>query len=71
MVSRTESWFEATDQMSVIVNEGNDRKMHHLRELGIAAVVSATGASSTIPNVARITVDGSRGDVIIHGECQP
>jgi phosphohistidine swiveling domain-containing protein len=37
------------------------------RELGIPAVVSATGASSTIPDGARITVDGSRGVVIVHG----
>ncbi len=36
------------------------------RELGIPAVVSATGASSTIPDGAWITVDGSRGTVTIH-----
>jgi pyruvate,water dikinase len=38
------------------------------RELGIPAVVSATGASSTIPDGARITVDGSRGVVVVHGD---
>ena len=38
------------------------------RELGIPAVVSATGASSTIPDGARITVDGSRGVVTVHGD---
>ncbi len=32
------------------------------RELGIPAVVSATGASTTIPDGARVTVDGSTGD---------
>jgi pyruvate,water dikinase len=37
------------------------------RELGIPAVVSATGASSTIPDGARVTVDGSRGVVTVHG----
>ena len=37
------------------------------RELGIPAVVSATGASSTIPDGARITVDGSQGVVTVHG----
>ncbi len=36
------------------------------RELGIPAVVSATGASSTIPNGALVTVDGSTGIVTIH-----
>ncbi len=41
------------------------------RELGIPAVVSATGASSTIPDGARITVDGSRGIVIVHEACRP
>jgi phosphohistidine swiveling domain-containing protein len=38
------------------------------RELGIPAVVSATGASSTIPDGARITVDGSRGVVTVHDD---
>jgi pyruvate,water dikinase len=38
------------------------------RELGIPAVVSATGASSTIPDGARVTVDGTRGVVTVHGE---
>jgi rifampicin phosphotransferase len=37
------------------------------RELGIPAVVSATDASATIPNGATVTVDGSRGLVIVHG----
>ena len=37
------------------------------RELGIPAVVSATGASATIPNGARVTVDGSTGLVTVHG----
>ncbi len=37
------------------------------RELGIPAVVSATGASATIPNGARVTVDGSTGVVTVHG----
>ena len=36
------------------------------RELGIPAVVSATGASATIPNGALVTVDGSTGIVTIH-----
>jgi pyruvate,water dikinase len=35
------------------------------RELGIPAVVSVTGASSTIPDGARLMVDGSRGVVIV------
>jgi pyruvate,water dikinase len=37
------------------------------RELGIPAVVSATGASATIPDGALVTVDGSTGLVTIHG----
>jgi phosphoenolpyruvate synthase/pyruvate phosphate dikinase len=36
------------------------------RELGIPAVVSATGASATIPDGALVTVDGSTGIVTIH-----
>jgi phosphohistidine swiveling domain-containing protein len=36
------------------------------RELGIPAVVSATGASSTIPDGALVTVDGSTGRVTVH-----
>lgn len=36
------------------------------RELGIPAVVSATGASQTIPDGARLTVDGSSGLVTVH-----
>lgn len=36
------------------------------RELGIPAVVSATGASTTIPDGAWITVDGSAGTVVVH-----
>jgi phosphohistidine swiveling domain-containing protein len=36
------------------------------RELGIPAVVSVTGASTTIPDGARITVDGSAGTVTVH-----
>ena len=36
------------------------------RELGIPAVVSATGASQTIPNGAMITVDGTNGTVTVH-----
>lgn len=36
------------------------------RELGIPAVVSATGASTTIPDGARVTVNGSTGLVTIH-----
>jgi pyruvate,water dikinase len=38
------------------------------RELGIPAVVSATGASTTIPDGALVTVDGSTGVVTIHGD---
>jgi phosphohistidine swiveling domain-containing protein len=38
------------------------------RELGIPAVVSATGASATIPDGAQVTVDGSRGVVTIHDD---
>lgn len=37
------------------------------RELGIPAVVSATGASTTIPDGALVTVDGSTGTVTVHG----
>lgn len=37
------------------------------RELGIPAVVSATGASQTIPDGALVTVDGSSGTVTVHG----
>jgi rifampicin phosphotransferase len=37
------------------------------RELGIPAVVSATGASQTIPDGALVTVDGSAGTVTVHG----
>ncbi len=37
------------------------------RELGIPAVVSATGASTSIADGAMITVDGSRGTVTVHG----
>jgi len=40
------------------------------RELGIPAVVSATGASTTIPDGARVTVDGSTGIVTIHADGQ-
>ncbi len=40
------------------------------RELGIPAVVSATGASTTIPDGARVTVDGSTGLVTIHADDQ-
>jgi rifampicin phosphotransferase len=36
------------------------------RELGIPAVVSVTGASTTIPDGAIVTVDGSTGLVTIH-----
>jgi rifampicin phosphotransferase len=36
------------------------------RELGIPAVVSVTGASTTIPDGARITVDGTNGRVVVH-----
>ena len=35
-------------------------------ELGIPAVVSATGASATIPDGALVTVNGSTGVVTIH-----
>jgi pyruvate,water dikinase len=38
------------------------------RELGIPAVVSAMGASTTIPDGAVVTVDGSTGLVTIHAE---
>ncbi len=37
------------------------------RELGIPAVVSVEGASTTIPDGTIITVDGSNGRVTIHG----
>ena len=37
------------------------------RELGIPAVVSATGASLTIPDGTLVTVDGSSGTVTVHG----
>ena len=36
------------------------------RELGIPTVVSATGASTTIPDGALITVDGTMGSVTVH-----
>lgn len=36
------------------------------RELGIPAVVSVSGASTTIPDGTMITVDGSGGRVIVH-----
>jgi pyruvate,water dikinase len=36
------------------------------RELGIPAVVSATGASNTIADGSIVTVDGTRGTVTIH-----
>jgi rifampicin phosphotransferase len=36
------------------------------RELGIPTVVSAEGASSTIPDGALVTVDGSAGSVTVH-----
>jgi rifampicin phosphotransferase len=36
------------------------------RELGIPAIVSATGASLSIADGAMITVDGSRGTVTVH-----
>jgi rifampicin phosphotransferase len=36
------------------------------RELGIPAIVSATGASSSIADGATITVDGTRGTVTVH-----
>ena len=36
------------------------------RELGIPAVVSATGASVTIPDGTLVTVDGTRGVVTVH-----
>ena len=38
------------------------------RELGIPAVVSATGASATIPDGTRVTVDGTRGVVTVHAD---
>ena len=38
------------------------------RELGIPAVVSATGASATIPDGTRVTVDGTRGIVTVHAD---
>ena len=37
------------------------------RELGIPAVVSVTGASTSIADGAIVTVNGSTGEVIIHG----
>ncbi|MEP6660028.1 MAG: PEP-utilizing enzyme [Acidimicrobiales bacterium] len=37
------------------------------RELGIPAAVSVEGASTTIPDGARVTVDGSTGTVTVHG----
>ena len=37
------------------------------RELGIPAVVSVTGASTTIPDGVLVTVDGDRGTVTVHG----
>lgn len=36
------------------------------RELGIPTVVSATGASTTIPDGATVTVNGSTGMVTVH-----
>jgi rifampicin phosphotransferase len=36
------------------------------RELGIPAVVSVTGATTTIPDGATVTVDGSTGRVVVH-----
>jgi pyruvate,water dikinase len=36
------------------------------RELGIPAVVSVTDATRTIPDGARVTVDGSAGTVTVH-----
>ena len=38
------------------------------RELGIPAVVSATGASATIPDGTWVTVDGTRGVVTVHAD---
>ena len=38
------------------------------RELGIPAVVSATGTSATIPDGARVAVDGTRGIVTVHAD---
>jgi pyruvate,water dikinase len=37
------------------------------RELGIPAVVSVTGASTTIPDGTLLTVDGDLGTVTVHG----
>jgi pyruvate,water dikinase len=37
------------------------------RELGIPAVVSVAGASTTIPDGVLLTVDGDRGTVTVHG----
>jgi pyruvate,water dikinase len=37
------------------------------RELGIPAVVSVTGASTTIPDGVLVTVDGDQGTVTVHG----
>lgn len=41
------------------------------RELGIPAVVSVTGASTTIPDGARVTVDGSLGTVTVLARPEP
>jgi pyruvate,water dikinase len=41
------------------------------RELGIPAVVSVAGASTTIPDGARVTVDGSSGTVTVHAHAEP
>ena len=38
------------------------------RELGIPAVVSVTGASTTIADGTLVTVDGSAGTVTVHGD---
>ena len=37
------------------------------RELGIPAVVSVAGASTTIPDGVLLTVDGDEGTVTVHG----
>ena len=37
------------------------------REFGIPAVVSVTGASTTIPDGVLLTVDGDQGTVTVHG----
>ncbi len=41
------------------------------RELGIPAVVSVTDASRTIPDGALVTVNGTTGEVTVHGAAAP